>query len=357
MAGGSRWPALAINPSAELQSDLSSLEGTVEQVNTLAAALQGQLDALSGAAAGHVLRSGDAMTGDLSIDGGAAALQLKPGESDHTYIELYARSSDPTTRSGLIGYPSAGSTDMRIVNTLGGVDFYTDGQPGRTARIEQVTQDVTRIYLGGESNNYLAYDEGSNPETFDIVTNDPNIGLRVNSNQEMFGFVNANVHETFPKGHIFDHGSTGYGGGDTLNAWPDNLFSATANVPAGRSVSILVWVWVRLDQSSDQRWSALDCTIGGSLLQNPALTELDKTTGSAGYGVYRFGGYGVYVVVGTGQHGVHFPGRGWTVRVVVGAHAHVRVVYDGVSPTFGVEPLSFWSVAYAFWSVAYARVV
>lgn len=64
---------------------------------------------------------GDTMTGQLTIDGGSSALTLKPGSSsDHVFMEYYADSDNPNTRSGYIGYSSGGSTALRVKNEMSG---------------------------------------------------------------------------------------------------------------------------------------------------------------------------------------------------------------------------------------------
>jgi len=60
--------------------------------------------------------------------GGGGVLLLKPGTGDNTYIGFYARTSSPTVRSGLLGYTSAGSADLRIMNesSAGALVFFTN---------------------------------------------------------------------------------------------------------------------------------------------------------------------------------------------------------------------------------------
>ncbi|MCK8501742.1 hypothetical protein [Myxococcus fulvus] len=67
------------------------------------------------------------VAGSLTVDNvvtgssGGPALQLKPGASaNHVYLELYARSLTPTTRSGYLGYATAGGSTLSLVNSLNG---------------------------------------------------------------------------------------------------------------------------------------------------------------------------------------------------------------------------------------------
>gem|GEM_PF-2016531 len=59
-------------------------------------------------------------SGKLTVDGGGAALALKPGTQDLTYLELYADSQATTTRSGWLGYGVPGSSTMWLHNEMSG---------------------------------------------------------------------------------------------------------------------------------------------------------------------------------------------------------------------------------------------
>jgi hypothetical protein len=58
--------------------------------------------------------------GVVTINNGGASLRLKPGTSDHVYQEFYADSQNPTTRSGWIGFGTAGNSQMDITNNMTG---------------------------------------------------------------------------------------------------------------------------------------------------------------------------------------------------------------------------------------------
>lgn len=69
----------------------------------------------------------------LTVDGGGAALALKPGAQDFTYMEFYARSSMPNTRSGWIGYGYPGTATMWLQNeTADGLVIRSGGSGGVT---------------------------------------------------------------------------------------------------------------------------------------------------------------------------------------------------------------------------------
>lgn len=55
----------------------------------------------------------------VGVTTGAAAFSLKPGTSaDHVYMQFYARSASPGTRSGYFGIPSAASVNMEWTNEM-----------------------------------------------------------------------------------------------------------------------------------------------------------------------------------------------------------------------------------------------
>ena len=73
------------------------------------------------------------VVGDVIIDGGAKSLQLKPASSDHVFMEFYADSQNPDTRSGYIGYSPAGANDLRITNQMTEGDILLD--PGSSGLV------------------------------------------------------------------------------------------------------------------------------------------------------------------------------------------------------------------------------
>lgn len=56
----------------------------------------------------------------LTASGTNNPFAIQAGAGDHVYMEFYARTAAPTTRSGFIGYPGAGSNDLTIGNETGG---------------------------------------------------------------------------------------------------------------------------------------------------------------------------------------------------------------------------------------------
>ncbi|MDD5090036.1 MAG: hypothetical protein PHQ23_03890 [Candidatus Wallbacteria bacterium] len=65
---------------------------------------------------------GTSSLGNLTVDGSAPAIAVKAGAADHVYINFYADSDNPATRSAWFGYGSAG-TDIFSLNNLQGDVF------------------------------------------------------------------------------------------------------------------------------------------------------------------------------------------------------------------------------------------
>jgi len=61
--------------------------------------------------------------GSMTVWGGGGSLALKPGSSDHVYMEFYADSQAPNNRSGYIGYASPGDVSIHVQNSLGNIDL------------------------------------------------------------------------------------------------------------------------------------------------------------------------------------------------------------------------------------------
>ena len=74
------------------------------------------------------------------MSGTAGMLALRSaGGTDHCFMEFYPRSSDPNTRHGYLGYPSAGSTTLTL-SAMNSLEFQSNG----TARMSLLTNG----YLG-----------------------------------------------------------------------------------------------------------------------------------------------------------------------------------------------------------------
>lgn len=94
---------------------------------------------------------GDTVTGastfkeTVTIDKGAGGLSLKPGTSDHVYIQLFADTQAPSTRSGYVGYGTAATTTMTISNemTNGGMVLATNG----TGRVSVSADPTSSLHV------------------------------------------------------------------------------------------------------------------------------------------------------------------------------------------------------------------
>lgn len=56
------------------------------------------------------------VNGDITTTGGAGGLNIKAGSVDHAYIQYFARTASPTTRTAYLGFPTAGSNNFNIYN-------------------------------------------------------------------------------------------------------------------------------------------------------------------------------------------------------------------------------------------------
>lgn len=65
-----------------------------------------------------------------SFSNGGPSVALRPGATDHTYLEFYADSDNPATRSGFAGYATPATSDMSIANAMtgGNIVMATPGQ-------------------------------------------------------------------------------------------------------------------------------------------------------------------------------------------------------------------------------------
>lgn len=83
---------------------------------------------------------------------GAGLLSLKPGGNDHVYLQLFARSASPSTRSGWIGFGASGTNDLSIANEIEGGGIYINTKSGgaQSARV-YFAADGTAYKPGGGS--------------------------------------------------------------------------------------------------------------------------------------------------------------------------------------------------------------
>lgn len=72
---------------------------------------------------GGTISGNVAISGALTIDAGGGALSLKPGLADHVYMQFFADTQNPNTRSAYFGFGSVGASRLDLVNEMGG-DIY-----------------------------------------------------------------------------------------------------------------------------------------------------------------------------------------------------------------------------------------
>ncbi|WP_413943352.1 tail fiber domain-containing protein [Bdellovibrio sp. HCB-162] len=90
-----------------------------------------------GSSGGMVLGEGTA---------GAGLLSLKPGSNDHVYLQLFARTSTPTVRSGWLGYGAAATNDLSLTNEIEGGIIYMNTKSGGT--------QSARVYFAADGTAY-----------------------------------------------------------------------------------------------------------------------------------------------------------------------------------------------------------
>lgn len=123
-AASSATSAATSRTTAEASASAAATSASAAATSAIAAA------ASATAAAAVVAAFGTAAVtfADLVTVDGPGLLQLKPGASDHAYLEFYARTATPGTRSGYLGYSSAASVDLVLANQLAGaLRFYVNG--------------------------------------------------------------------------------------------------------------------------------------------------------------------------------------------------------------------------------------
>lgn len=125
----SRYDAAGVKIADSLKIDISTglvyLEGS--PVSNLGAATKGYVDTADNL---KLNLTGGELSGQLRVNGGAEALQLKAGATnDHVYMGLYADSQNQATRTGYFGVGAAGSADITLNNqaTNGNIYLTTNG--------------------------------------------------------------------------------------------------------------------------------------------------------------------------------------------------------------------------------------
>lgn len=144
-------------------------------------------------------------TGDLDIIGGDGALRLKAGVADHVYMEFYARTASPSTRSGWFGVGGSGGINIDVHNEMGGnVQLGTNGKyaklmpDGRfdAAILQENGTDLSTKYIQRDANvnnirgnkEFYGTDAGGNYGTAPIEIKEVN---QVNTTQSTDAYAPA----------------------------------------------------------------------------------------------------------------------------------------------------------------------
>ena len=77
--------------------------------------------------------------GQVTMNGAPGALSLKPGSSDHVYLEFYARTATSGTRSAWLGYPTGANSDLTMTNEISGGDIHIKPTGGGNVGIGTLT--------------------------------------------------------------------------------------------------------------------------------------------------------------------------------------------------------------------------
>ncbi|WP_374075324.1 tail fiber domain-containing protein [Bdellovibrio bacteriovorus] len=93
-------------------------------------------------------------TGSVTLGegtGGAGILSLKPGNNDHVYLQLFARTASPSTRTSFFGFPSSGTTTLMMANEIDNADMHFSTKYGgtQTARMQLSASGNVTLLNGG----------------------------------------------------------------------------------------------------------------------------------------------------------------------------------------------------------------
>ena len=105
------------------------------------------------------------------FNAGGQTLRLGATSGDHTYLALYARTTSPSTRTGWIGYGSAGTNDLSITNEANGpINFSTNGTLRATMNSNGLSVAANR-YNGSSGNALVDASDGSYLALYDLSGN------------------------------------------------------------------------------------------------------------------------------------------------------------------------------------------
>jgi len=153
----------------------------------------------------------DTLTGTLTIvSNDGTALNIKAGDtSDHVYLSFFADSDSPNTRSGYIGYATAGTTNLTIANSMTGGNIILS--PGASG---EVRIDNNTVWHSGNftPSNYISVNGGAINGNL-TVTGTLSVGTLSTTNTNVVANLNADRLDNFHASDIMNvaMNSIGYG--------------------------------------------------------------------------------------------------------------------------------------------------
>ncbi|ASD62624.1 tail fiber domain-containing protein [Bdellovibrio bacteriovorus] len=224
---------------------------------------------------GQMLMSLDA-SGLLTLgetgSNGMGILSLKPGSGDHVYMQFFARTASPNTRSAYVGVPTGGSTALHIANEMDGGDINfatkTGGVTGTKMTLSAVGNLTTTGTVNGASDIRLKKDihvlNGSLDKILQLKPSsyhwkDPNADPRL-----QMGFIAQELEKVYP--HVVDENKKGIKAVSYMNMI----------APITSAVQELYHKFKAILTNHDERISALETQMTALQKQNELLLKQNE---------------------------------------------------------------------------------
>ncbi|MFV8249094.1 tail fiber domain-containing protein [Bdellovibrio bacteriovorus] len=224
---------------------------------------------------GQMLMSLDA-SGLLTLgetgSNGMGILSLKPGTGDHVYMQFFARTASPNTRSAYVGVPTGGSTALHIANEMDGGDINfatkTGGVTGTKMTLSAVGNLTTTGTVNGASDIRLKKDihvlNGSLDKILQLKPSsyhwkDPNADPRL-----QMGFIAQELEKVYP--HVVDENKKGIKAVSYMNMI----------APITSAVQELYHKFKAILTNHDERISALETQMTALQKQNELLLKQNE---------------------------------------------------------------------------------
>lgn len=152
----------------------------------------------------YVNKSGDTINGKLVVNGGGGGFCIKPGTTDHAYMEFYARTSNSNTRSGYLGFGGEASSTMSVTNEIsggqlnlgtigGGIVTVNDNRVLTTADLSGTVVQPGRKLIAGNGISGGGDLSGDRTFSFDTTWGDKRYANI--SGQQFTGNISFNAHD------------------------------------------------------------------------------------------------------------------------------------------------------------------